>query len=210
MQSLDRSRRILAFAIAALAGYVDAIGYLSVGGYFVSFMSGNTTRLATDLVRDARLALTPLLLISGFVGGVAISRVLVARTGRYRKPSILAMVTGLLAVAFLARRAESPTLALGAMVLAMGALNNTFHRGEVPVGLTYMTGALVRIGQGIGEKIIGHGSTGLTMFLGLWLSLASGAIGGAFVFARLDIASLGYAVAAAGALCLCSFAIPNR
>jgi len=210
VQSLDRPRRILACAIAALAGYVDAIGYLSVGGYFVSFMSGNTTRLATDLARDTRLALTPLLLISGFVGGVAISRALVAKAGRLRKPSVLAMVTALVAAGYFARQAESPTMALGAMVLAMGALNNTFHRGEVPIGLTYMTGALVRIGQGIGERIIGRTSTGLFLFLGLWLSLASGAIAGAFVFARFDIASLGYAVVASGALCLCSFAIPNR
>lgn len=207
MQILDRPRRILALAIAALAGYVDAIGYLSAEGYFVSFMSGNTTRLATDFVRDARLAFTPLLLVCGFVSGVALGRMLAAMTGRHRKPSILALVTALLLVGYLARQTGSTTMALGSMVLAMGALNNTFHRDENPVGLTYMTGALVRIGQGIGDRIVGRRSKGWVMFLGLWLSLAGGAIAGAFAFVELDLASLVLAVLGSAALCLCSLAI---
>lgn len=37
--------RTLAVAAAALAGYVDAVGFLSADRYFVLFMSGNTTRL---------------------------------------------------------------------------------------------------------------------------------------------------------------------
>ncbi len=46
MNRLDRPRQVLALAIAFLAGGVDAVGFLSADGYFVSFMSGNTTRLA--------------------------------------------------------------------------------------------------------------------------------------------------------------------
>jgi uncharacterized membrane protein YoaK (UPF0700 family) len=47
---------------------------------------------------------------------------------------------------------------LAMLVLAMGALNNTFLRGgEVSVGLTYMTGALVKIGQGIARRCWGVG-----------------------------------------------------
>ena len=51
MQTLDQPRRHLAFALAARAGFVDAVGYLSADQYFVSFMSGNTTRLGVELAR---------------------------------------------------------------------------------------------------------------------------------------------------------------
>src|SRR5580704_4842857 len=46
-----KSRRNLALACAlsAMAGYVDAIGFLHLGGLFVSFMSGNSTRLGVSL-----------------------------------------------------------------------------------------------------------------------------------------------------------------
>src|SRR5271154_5572159 len=47
---LDSRRNIsLACALSALAGYVDAIGFLHLGGLFVSFMSGNSTRMGVSL-----------------------------------------------------------------------------------------------------------------------------------------------------------------
>src|SRR3569833_1200158 len=49
---LDSRRNILlACALSALAGYVDGLGFLHLGGMFVSFMSGNTTRMGVDLAR---------------------------------------------------------------------------------------------------------------------------------------------------------------
>ncbi len=43
MQRLAPPQRRLAIGLAALAGFVDGVGFLTAGGYFVSFMSGNTT-----------------------------------------------------------------------------------------------------------------------------------------------------------------------
>ncbi|MDM8353607.1 DUF1275 family protein, partial [Brevundimonas diminuta] len=42
--------------LAGLAGYVDSLGFLHLGGVFVSFMSGNTTRLAVNLAEGRWLA----------------------------------------------------------------------------------------------------------------------------------------------------------
>ncbi len=52
----DRRRQSLAAALAALAGYVDAIGFVKLGGLFVSFMSGNTTRMAVGLAGGSAVA----------------------------------------------------------------------------------------------------------------------------------------------------------
>jgi uncharacterized membrane protein YoaK (UPF0700 family) len=49
MHTLNRHVFFLAFCLSALAGCVDAIGFLELGGHFVSFMSGNSTRLSVSL-----------------------------------------------------------------------------------------------------------------------------------------------------------------
>ncbi len=177
MNSIDRTRRRLAIAAAALAGYVDAAGFLSADRYFVSFMSGNTTRLGVDLIADPRRSAIPALLIAGFVLGVFGGALLAAKAGARRKFAVLALVAALLGGAAIAPQIE---LTLALLVLAMGALNNTFQRdGEVSVGLTYMTGALVRFAQGLAAKVMGVGGKGWEGWLVLWLGLALGAVAGA-------------------------------
>lgn len=56
MRRYDGRIWMLAAGLALLAGYVDAIGFLRLGGLFVSFMSGNSTRLAVALVGHLPLA----------------------------------------------------------------------------------------------------------------------------------------------------------
>lgn len=181
MNSIDRSRRRLAIAAAGLAGFVDAAGFLSAQGYFVSFMSGNTTRLGVDLVVEPARAVIPALLISGFVLGVFLTALLTARAEARRKVIVLALVTLLLTGAALARLLGATAAMLAFLVLAMGALNNTFQRdGAVSVGLTYMTGALVRFAQGLAARISGTGGEGWANWLMLWLGLAMGAATGAY------------------------------
>ena len=181
MNSIDRSRRRLAIAAAGLAGFVDAAGFLSAQGYFVSFMSGNTTRLGVDLVVEPARAVIPALLISGFVLGVFLTALLAARAEARRKVIVLALVTLLLTGAALARLLGASAAMLAFLVLAMGALNNTFQRdGAVSVGLTYMTGALVRFAQGLAARISGTGGEGWANWLMLWLGLAMGAATGAY------------------------------
>ena len=202
MNAIDRTRRRLAIAAAALAGYVDAAGFLSADRYFVSFMSGNTTRLGVDLIAAPRSAAVPALLVAGFVLGVFGGAVLAAKAGAQRKFAVLALVAGLLGGAAFSPRIE---LTLALLVLAMGALNNTFQRdGEVSVGLTYMTGALVRFGQGLAAKAMGTGNHGWEGWLMLWLGLALGAVSGAY--AMIHWPGLALWLAALWALALALFA----
>src|SRR5260370_1327671 len=71
---LDSRRNIaLACALSALAGYVDAIGFLHLGGLFVAFMSGNSTRMGVSLAEGQWLhAAKSLGLIALFVTGAAV------------------------------------------------------------------------------------------------------------------------------------------
>ncbi|MBU2342478.1 MAG: DUF1275 family protein, partial [Alphaproteobacteria bacterium] len=54
-------RQRLAIGLAGLAGLVDATGFVVAGGYFTSFMSGNTTRLGVDLAGAPAMAAAVLL-----------------------------------------------------------------------------------------------------------------------------------------------------
>lgn len=182
MRQLDRPRRRLAIAIAALAGFVDATGFLAAGGYFTSFMSGNTTRLGVDLVTAPAAAIVPAGILAAFVAGVTIGAIVAERGGSRRKTAVmLTTVVLLIVAAALDTRWQAGFI--GAAVLAMGALNNVFRReGEVAVGVTYMTGALVRLGQGVAAIVTRQPTAGRLSAGLLWLGLASGAIFGAFAF----------------------------
>ncbi|MXP26496.1 DUF1275 domain-containing protein [Altererythrobacter indicus] len=197
MQRLSPSQRRLAIGLAGLAGFVDGVGFLSANGYFVSFMSGNTTRLAVDLVTDTHMARIPALLIGGFVLGVLAGGVVALKSGMQQTRNVLILVTALLLGGALAYAFGSVVLSVGCMVLAMGALNNSFQRdGGSPFGLTYMTGALVRFGQGLAYWLCGKDVPGFGGLLALWFGLSSGAVAGALAYGQFG----GWAVALAGAL----------
>lgn len=207
MNALDRPRQALATALAALAGYVDAIGFLSADRYFVSFMSGNTTRLGVDFIIEGGKALLPALLVLGFVLGVAGGNVVAHRAGPWRKPAVLGLVTALLAAGSVFALSGRHETMMATLVLAMGALNNTMQRDETPVALTYLTGALVRIGQAIGALLTGRPTNGAGAYLALWLALAGGAAMGAAMFVDIGTASLPLGVGIAALLTLAGWRI---
>jgi uncharacterized membrane protein YoaK (UPF0700 family) len=207
----DRQRRTFAMALAAMAGFVDAVGFLSAQAYFVSFMSGNTTRLGVALGTSPHDAIVPALLIGGFIAGVTAGALVSERAGSLRKPAVLALVTALLLIGAIARAAGTVTLMMAALVLAMGALNNTFQRdGEVTVGLTYMTGALVKLGIGLARRIMGKGDGRWTSWAQLWLGLLAGAVLGAFLQDRLPMGCLWIASAWSVAMVVVAFRVPSE
>jgi uncharacterized membrane protein YoaK (UPF0700 family) len=97
---LDSRRNIaLACALSTLAGYVDGIGFLQLGGLFVSFMSGNSTRLGVSLAQAHWLeAAQALGLIALFVTGAAAGSLIVLGRGADRQPLLLLFESSLLAV----------------------------------------------------------------------------------------------------------------
>lgn len=202
MHRYDLPRRSLAYGIAGLAGFVDAAGFLAAGGYFVSFMSGNTTRLGVEAAARSPAALVPILLIVCFVSGVAAGAV-VAERSEAPKRSVLMLSTLLIAAGAVSHALGLIALFVGASALAMGAINNAFRReGEVAVGVTYMTGALVRFGQGLAARFMGRQAPGALAHLLLWASLAAGAVLGAWITIALPALAPWIPLAWAAGLCL--------
>lgn len=201
MRRYDPARRRLAVALAALAGFVDAVGFVAAGGYFVSFMSGNTTRLGVDLATDLPEAVLPLGLIASFTAGAFVGALLAESRPERRKTITLGIAALLLALASALQAGFASLWYLGACAMAMGALNNAFSReGEVQIGVTYLTGALVRWAQGLALRVRGQDPSRHSGYGALWLGLALGSLAGAATFAING--SIGLQLAAAGALLL--------
>ena len=191
----------LAAAFSAVAGYVDAIGFLLTGGFFVSFMSGNTTRLAIGVASGSAAAGFAAGLIALFVHGVVLGTLAGRWVPTRRHPAVLLVVTLLLATAALIAAAGGGRLAVIPMVLAMGAENTVFAEdGEIRIGLTYMTGTLVKLGKRLTTALLGGDRWGWVPYLMLWSGLLAGAIAGALAYRALGVDALWAAVAAMAAL----------
>ena len=97
------------------------------------------------------------------------------------------------------------------MVLAMGALNASLRRaGNIPISLTFVTGALVRFGQGLADFLTRR-VTGFNWLLQAtpWVGLIAGATLGTIVYGRIGETAIWLPVVLAGVLALCSAAMPE-
>jgi uncharacterized membrane protein YoaK (UPF0700 family) len=201
MVRYSQSIWIFSTCLAALAGFVDALGFMHLGGFFVSFMTGNTTRLAVGASVHLPDTLIAAGLIALFIVGVVAGTLLSSN-----RPFIsLSLVTALLVIASVSQHLGHASVAIALVVLAMGAENTVFQRdGEVSIGLTYVTGTLVKLGQRIAAALCGGSKTAWLPYAMLWLGLASGAALGAFTYSRIGLAGLWIASAASAMLMLCA------
>ncbi len=200
---LDSTRNIsLACALSALAGYVDGIGFLHLGGLFVSFMSGNSTRMGVSLAAGHfQGAAEALGLIALFVLGAACGSLIVLGGSRLSQCWVLLAEGLLLALAGLCHALDLAELAIAAIVLAMGMENAVFQiDGGSGLGLTYVTGALVKVGQFLAAALGGGKRFGWVPNLLLWAALVAGSAGGALVYQRIGLAAIWFAAAVALAL----------
>ena len=201
MIELNHRARALALLLAALAGYVDAIGFIQIGGFFVSFMSGNSTRLAVGLMHDATDWMRAAGLIAAFFLGV-IAGSLTGRLARRRHRAVLGLVALLLTLGAATGGAGWAMPSALLLALAMGAENATFERdGEVRVALTYMTGTFVKAGQRIAGALLGEDRKAWLPHVALWLALVGGAVAGAAMQSLYGAAALWCAAAVAAGCC---------
>jgi Predicted membrane protein len=198
MRAHRRREVALAAGLSGVAGFVDAVAYVHLGGYFVSFMSGNSTRggveLANGSVRGWALALG---LVASFAFGVMCGTALSRVFPRHHRSVVLVFVSVALTAAALSGTVGQLSWATAPlMALAMGSENAVFQKnGEVTIGLTYMTGTLVKMAQHLTAALFGGPRTAWLRYFALWGLLSLGAITGAASYGWIGLGSLWIAVA---------------
>ena len=201
--------RALGLAILACAGWVDAAGFLMFSGIFVSFMSGDTTQLGVRLGQGewdwagvSKFMLPPVI----FVAGAAIGRVISNAWPGLARPLLLCIVAALLTATAIGGMADVGSFPLLAALIAMGMLNQVIREENgVPVG-TMVTGALVRLGEVLGDRVTGapgkvwdNAGQWLVFVIAAGLGAAAYDLSGASVFLVPAAASLFLAVQTAKA-----------
>src|SRR5215475_5338196 len=201
--TLESERNIaLACALSALAGYADGIGYLYLGGLFVSFMSGNSTRMGVSLADGHFGAAGQALgLIALFVLGAGGGSLIVLGRGPYSQCWVLLAEGALLTLAALCDAWGLTGSAIAGIVLAMGLENAVFQiEGGSGLGLTYVTGALVKVGQLLAAAMTGGKRFAWLPNLLLWAALVAGSVCGALAYGWLSLGAIWFAAAGAFAL----------
>src|SRR3569833_797367 len=99
MTRLESRARLFACCLSALAGFVDAIGFIQSGGFFVSFMSGNSTRLGVGIAERGLSAIAAAGIIVCFLAGVDGGALLGARCEARRAAAVLFFIAALLGLA---------------------------------------------------------------------------------------------------------------
>src|ERR1700761_4695544 len=175
----------LSWVLAALAGVLSATAFTHSEGYFVTFMTGNAQRAVLGYFRgDVRLSVTARLLMLCFVAGVVLASVCRRHfwVAHPHGPTVLTTFSLVAATVMdvVDEGWEENLLDFAPIMLVVfgvGALNTSFVKdGEVSVPLSYVTGTLVKMGQGIERHIAGGKASD---WLGYFLLFASFVVGGA-------------------------------
>ena len=182
------------FFLSGVGGCIDAIGVLTLGGLFVSHMSGNSAALGAAFGHgDWRTGLPHLLAVPLFLVGLFAGYLWILRAPTYRRCASILLVEALLLAVFalLFARVGSPernTLAYFGFaalpLLAMGLQNATLREvGRATFPSTYVTGVLDTLAKSVASAIIsreegGANSRTATRAARLWLCYVLGALSG--------------------------------
>ena len=205
MQRTEPPLIAVAICLAALAGFVDALAFTSLGGFFASFMSGNSTRLAVSWAIGARGdAMVAGALILSFVSGAILAAVIARAAASRSAPMLMGAVAALFAIAALVSEVREGPLASLFLAAGMGAVHLLLRREGATLadGLS-LTNALVRAGEGIADAMMGGADRwGWLPHLLLWSGFLAGAGLGSAAFFDAGFRALWFAVLAAGVLTL--------
>lgn len=177
----------LGVLLVAIAGYVDAIGYIALGGFFASFISGASISLGVGMSGGQGNAVyEAAILIAAFLAGAIVATVMAEITGVWALPAVLLLEGGLLAgSAVLAGIGWPASVSIFPVVTAMGVQNTVLRPVDgVRLGVTFMTGTLVSLGQGVGRALLGRNRPwSWSPHALLWFAFCVGAAAGGSLYA---------------------------
>ncbi|MEU3474597.1 DUF1275 domain-containing protein [Rhodococcus sp. 05-340-1] len=188
----------LSWILSGLAGMVGAVAFLHSAGYFVTFMTGNTERAVVGHfghpegkeVTPGASPIAALSLMGSFLAGVIVSSICRRRYWSNHPHGATVLTTIALAGAGAIDIAisgwSSATVNFYPILLvafALGALNTAFtKKEETYIPLSYVTGTMVKLGQGIERHMFGGGTRyDWLCYTALLGSFALGGAIGAFI-----------------------------
>ncbi|MXO67014.1 DUF1275 family protein [Altericroceibacterium endophyticum] len=186
------TRKHAVFTLNFVAGWVDAVGFLALVGSveaFPSFMSGNSTKVVTDLV-SGKLTLAAMVagVVLIFILGTIITR-LVNDGTPWRETAALALVAGakwMAVVGALSGWAHYTLLLL--LAFAMGMINRALQGRNGFTVHTFVSGAVVAIGSDIADAISGRGQwKHILLPLSIWGTILAGAVIGAVLTLKIGL-----------------------
>lgn len=171
---------------------MDAVGFIELGGYYTSFMSGNTTQLGTGLILSEAVLL-PLGLVAMFFFGSFAGSMLALRSRRWGPSLVLGFVIASIAVTLGMSFAGIPaTQAMLILAAGAGAQNATLpHNGGARMGTTFVSGTLFAAGQDLAGAFTGTVPRWRwAQQLAVWGALLIGALAGALSHTGMDMTAL--------------------
>jgi uncharacterized membrane protein YoaK (UPF0700 family) len=185
---------IFGMMLTGAAGFIDAVGFIELGGYFVSFMSGNTTQGGAAVVEGAYpvFGLTMALVALFFIGSV-IGAALAFSNERWGPAAVSFVVAlGVSITAALVLAGVPASLAMLVLAASAGAQNAVLPmRSTVRLGATFVTGTLYTSGQELALALQGKVPPWRWLqHLAVWFGLLGGAILGALAYRSVGIHAL--------------------
>ncbi|MEG0634698.1 MAG: DUF1275 family protein, partial [Pseudomonas sp.] len=146
-------------------------------------------------------------LIGAFIAGNALGVITTRLVGRRSWPLLLCVG----ALLFLAGVISVSLISLVCAVVSMGMINAVVEEvNGLPIGLTYVTGALSRFGRGLGRWLMGERKYGWKVQLVPWIGMLLGAVVGALIQDHFGIMALAINGLVAASLAAASLVIPRR
>lgn len=178
------SKLSLGLLLTASAGFIDGIAFLELGGFFASFMSGNTTQLGLAITgqRDVMgrvIVWLPVALVGLFFAGAFLGTLAVRAYGKSGSIAVMVIVALTLVLVCILRQFRleliHPVLMLAA---AMGAQNAAVQPiGSARLGVTYVTGTLFNSAADLAGYIRGEVPRWRWLqHFSVWSSLMIGAV----------------------------------
>ncbi|WPF65846.1 YoaK family protein [Corynebacterium sp. 22KM0430] len=153
----------LGVMLASLAGATGAAAWIYSAGWYVTFMTGNTERMVLEPIRGSTEAgLAALSAVVVFVIGAltaTLARIYLWSHARHGAMVVttIAIILAFLSDLWLGTQEDGLTfIPILFLAFGLGALNTSIsRRGQVVMPLSYVTGTLVKIGQGIALHLAG-------------------------------------------------------
>lgn len=203
--------KALALELAAIAGFVDAVGYLTLHHVFTAHMTGNASKLGVALAHGKLADAAPLAFVAVlFVLAIAVGTIAVDHDCRWAAYALQFAIVGVymgygstvVHDGVGPSKTAAPFYVLaGVATFALGLQTASLTRiDDATVRTTYVSGMLTRLGQTASRRLRGreHDDTPLVLLILIPLVYVAGATLGAWTLGRVDIWCLGIPLAGLG------------